>query len=55
MDHPQIIEQLRHCEAEFCELAKNKDVEGLKALFKREGIEWRVFVPSENHKSDTWY
>lgn len=55
MNEPDIIPQLKHCQAEVDEASRNNDVEALKRIFKREGIECVEFVPSEKNKPDIWY
>lgn len=42
MNDPDIIPELKHCQAEFDEASIKKDVAALKRIYKREGIQWMV-------------
>lgn len=50
-----IMPELKHCEDEVNAACINQDIEALKAIFIREGVEWVEFVPSGKYKPDTWY
>jgi len=51
MNEPDIIPELKHCQDEVNAALLNKDIELLKSIFKREGVDWIDYDLPEKYKS----
>ena len=53
MNEPDIIPELKHCQAEVEDAMRRQDIEELKKIFKREGVEWLEYQLPKNYRSDS--